>query len=287
MIKGARDINIISNGFIRKYIFFIGVVTLLGACSLGKLSQDAGVLVPVLMYHEIVTDESRITGEAVIRLNSFKEQMQYLYKNNYTTLTMDELLNFMQRRLDIPEKSVVLNFDDGWKNALNAIPILQKYNMKASFWVITDTIENPEKYAGLYMTQVDLLSIKNEQNFEIGSHTVTHPWNPESNLVTWIKGKPEGKNIQSSYDELTDSKTYLESLLKLKITKLAWPCGWYDKKLVEMAKNIGYTALLTTNNRANAAGDDVFYVNRTFVDGSCDLETFIKTLQRGQQFYCS
>ena len=143
--------------------------------------------VPVLIYHEIVTGD-REPGEVVIHADLFKRQMDYLAQEGYTTLSMDELISFMKGKKDIPQKSVVLNFDDGWKNVLNAVPILDQYHFKASFWVIAGDWFGPD-----YLDWTQIQELDQHPNFEVQSHTVTHPWKKDSNLLTWLKGQPQGK----------------------------------------------------------------------------------------------
>jgi hypothetical protein len=97
-------------------------------------SQRAGV--PVLVYHEVVTD-FRAEGDTVIALANFTEQMQLLADEGFVTVSVDELARFMKGEINLPAKAIVLTFEDGWKSALNATPVLERLGFKASFWIIT------------------------------------------------------------------------------------------------------------------------------------------------------
>lgn len=261
-----------------RLLIIINVIFLIFVSKLGR--TDNVQFVPVLMYHEIVTD-GKAPGETVISLERFEEQMRYLAENGYTTLSMDELIEFMKGKKEVPLKSVVLNFDDGWEEQLKAIPALKKHHFKASFWVITG-----EGFDDLYLDWPYIIAIDLDPNFEVGSHTVTHPWDPQSSLLTWLEGKPEGKSHADVWKELRTSKKILEKKLRRKVTKLAWPCGWYNDQLVNMAKETGYDALLTTIQKGNVKGDDVFRIKRFFVDGRCNLEDFRLILEKGESAHC-
>lgn len=232
--------------------------------------------VPVLIYHEIVTEPMREAGETVIHLERFAAQMRHLHEAGYTTLSMDELVAFMKGERDVPERSVVLSFDDGWANQQNALPILQRYGFKASFWIF------PEKGIGWpYMEWAQIEAIAASPLFEIGSHSMTHPWDRQSNLVSWA----DGREVAVLY-ELVQSKATLEERLQRPIRYFAWPCGWYTDRLVRLAKAAGYEALLTAEEGANRAGGDVLRIKRLFVDGACELAVFTQSLSDHRYRVC-
>lgn len=234
--------------------------------------------VPVIIYHEIVdSPQEKPLGGTVITLDKFREQMRYLFEHGFTTLSMRELVDYAQSKKEVPEKSVVITFDDGWRSQLNALAILEQYGMKASFWVITG-----EGYGDAYFSADDLKKIDSHPNWEVESHTVTHPWNPRSNLLTWLRGRPKGKTREDVRRELVDSKAMLERLLDRKITMLAWPCGWYNKTLVRMAQDAGYDVLLTIIEGPNCKGTDILKIRRFFINGNYSLDIFQGIVERGQ-----
>jgi peptidoglycan/xylan/chitin deacetylase (PgdA/CDA1 family) len=239
--------------------------------------------IPVLIYHEIVTETDRELGETVISLEKFEEQMKYLSSHGYHPISMKQLLLYMQKGTALPDRSIVLNFDDGWKNVLNAVPTLKKYSFPASFWIIS----GPKGIGkGEYMEWSEIKELSQNPLFEIGSHTYSHPWNPKDNLVTWIDNKVPPKGKKEVLFELQESKRILENRLGIPIDYLAWPCGWYNERLVELAKLSGYKALLTTEEGANGPGSDPFRIKRIFIDGKCDLATFIGQLENAKYTVC-
>ncbi len=240
-------------------------------------SDDTAVQVPILVYHEISVDNNgKEVGETVITLEKFTKQMKYLYDHGYYTISMDELVQFMKGG-SVPEKSILIHFDDGWKSVKHAIPILEQYEFKASFWIITEKgIGNDN------LEWKDVITIDHNPDFEVGSHTMTHPWDRLSNLLTWVQGKIPGKGIEDTVWELRESKKILEQRLNRKVHYLAWPRGWYNDTLIQIAKEVGYKALLTIDIGGNTQGGDIFRIKRVMVNGACDMEVFHQILQYPQ-----
>lgn len=237
--------------------------------------------VPVLTYHRIIPEQNK-GCEDVISTERFAEQMQFLADHGYHTLKVSELVDFLKGR-DVPAGSVVLTFDDGWKSVLNAVSVLNRHGFKASFFIITACADGSLGGTDDYLTWEEIGQLARNPNFEIGSHTVTHPWAVDDNLVSWIEGKNPGKGKKQIWVELKTSKVTLESRLARPIKYLAWPRGYYNQELVDLATTIGYEALLTIDNdRANIQGDDARFIKRLIVNGTWDLKTFQEALRKLQ-----
>jgi len=245
------------------------------------LAENGHPQVPVLIYHEIGNPD-RPPGETVISLSSFAEQMAYLKREGYTTISISDLLEYMAGRTSVPAKAVVLTFDDGWKNQLQAVPILNRYGFSASFWIIIE-----KGIGGDYMEWDDIKQIAANPRFEIGSHTLTHPWDPFDNLVTWVEGHIAGKDTAQALKELVDSKTAIEQRLRRPVDYLAWPVGWFKETLVNLARTAGYKAVLTAEDGGNTQGEDVYRIKRIFIDGGCDIHQFQQSLTDHRYHVCS
>jgi len=245
----------------------------------GMVANGYAEGIPVLIYHEILPNAEE-SGETKISLSQFEAQMKYLYEQHYTTISVDELIHYMKGG-SAPEKSILLTFDDGWKSGLNAIPILEKYHFKAAFFIF------PEKGIGPpYLEWNDVLSLAGSRNIEICSHTMTHPWDKKSNLVTWIDGKTDGKDRRDAVYEIKESKKLLEKKLNKKVNCFAWPVGWYNSALIKIAEEAGYEAVFTAEDGINTPGGDLFGIKRIFVDGACPITTFEQMLQDHTYHVC-
>ena len=256
--------------------------SLIGLVLLGHAAQAHTTRpgVPVLIYHQIATDGAP-PGETVIPLSRFAEQMRYLHEHGYRALSLGEFVAYLQGRASVPARSVVLTLDDGWRSGLNAVPVLEAYGMRASFWIITDL-----GIGGPYLEWSDIEALDRHPLFEVESHTLTHPWDRQDNLVTWVDGRVPGRTWHDALVELTASRRRLETRLGRSVRFLAWPCGWYNDRLIRLARWAGYTTLLTAEPGFNYSGDDRRRIKRLFIDGACGMDEFVQTLTEGRYVVC-
>lgn len=181
-------------------------------------------MVPILYYHQISdTDPSPYATN----ISNFREQMDYLYKNNYNTITFAELLEYMNSGTKLPEKSVILTFDDGWKDQYdNAFPILKSYGFTATFFIITNVTINNDYYPG-YMSIADVQAL-HTAGMDIGCHSKTHP---------------VGGLVNESADldiEINESKDDLCGWLGECPKVFAYPEGVYNDTIMEWVKENGF-----------------------------------------------
>lgn len=117
--------------------------------------------IPVLMYHSINSRESR-TGDYVITPKAFRKDLEWLRDAGYQTVVVQDLLNYVEEGVPLPEKPVMITFDDGYyNNYLNAFPILKEMGMKAVISIIvsetdkySELQENRENYSHLTWEQI-------------------------------------------------------------------------------------------------------------------------------------
>ena len=126
-----------------------------------------GKSIPILAYHSI----AYVKGNSIhLPVDKFNEQMKYLKDNGYHTITLADLYKYRMRQVIIPEKSVILTFDDGYKNNYTAMfPVLKKYNFKATIFVITSHIDKYDHF----LSSNQILEM-DKYGIDIESHTVNH-----------------------------------------------------------------------------------------------------------------
>lgn len=139
--------------------------------------------VTVLMYHQIIPEEHlkthhfKETGELedmILTLEDFTEQMNYLKKENYTVLTLKEFEHFMVNQKKVPAKSVLITFDDGYKNVFEfAYPVLKRHGFYATHFMITSLITNKTvAYDSSFLQYASIEELKDASDvFDYGNHT--------------------------------------------------------------------------------------------------------------------
>ena len=89
------------------------------------------IVVSIIMYHSLLNDET-LHNAYTITPSLFEEDLKFLTENNYKTITVKDLINYVYSDYELPEKCIMLTFDDGYYNNYTyAYPLLKKYNCKA------------------------------------------------------------------------------------------------------------------------------------------------------------
>ena len=167
---------------IRFFVFFLTIAALLGIFKAGAFicciarESNAEYDLPVLMYHHILKDTGR-HGKFVISPDELEEDLKYLKKEGYTTVLPRDIINYQKSGIPLPEKTVMLTFDDGHLSYLEyAVPLLEKYKMCALLSVVgsytNDYTEHPDRaVAYAYLDWNDIAALAKSAHTEIGNHT--------------------------------------------------------------------------------------------------------------------
>ena len=139
-------------------------------------AQKEGVLVPILMYHSILKDPKR-AGMHVLSPDTLEQDLRYLKDHGYTTVSIQQLIDAVYQDAPLPDKPVVLTFDDGYLNNLTyVLPLLEKYDMKATISIVGAYTEQAEReddenpnYA--YLKKQRIAEMAQSGRFEIGVHS--------------------------------------------------------------------------------------------------------------------
>ncbi|UTR11883.1 polysaccharide deacetylase family protein [Evansella sp. LMS18] len=233
--------------------------------------------VAVLLYHRIISDEEitenhyNESGElypTIVLESEFKQQMDYLQENNYTVLNSMELEQFLKSRMDVPENSIVITFDDGFKDtAVTAYPILKEKGFTAVNFLITSSItEIDQRYdssASQYLSLADLK--KTCDVFEFQSHTYNfHQLTKEGEAFLQAEPMSEArKDISASLVNLSDRNR-----------SFAYPYGVYADRTDELLEELGFDMAFTTEQRAASPGEIMFKIPRIEVFPHTTLEEF-------------
>jgi len=214
--------------------------------------------IPVLYYHSIDYEKG---NELRIPKEKFREQMKYLKDTGYTTLTLNELYNFLAYNKPVPDKSVVITFDDGYKdNYENAFPILKEFGFRATVFMITSSINNDKNFlTSSQLKQMDSYGI------DIESHTVNH-------------NKLDGLTCDKQIQTLKDSKEFLEKLLNKKIKYIAYPYGKWNENAIKALKTEGYSMSFTTVGGWANKDQGIYTLRRVYVSERYGMNEFKRRL---------
>lgn len=187
--------------------------------------------VPVLMYHHLLSlSEAKKINASWLSVSPeiFDQQMSYLQQKGYQTIFLGQLISGLNNN-SLPAKPVVITFDDGYRELYdNLLPILKKYNFKASLFLISQFLGG-ERYLDWWQVRL----MRESGLVEIGDHTLNHP--------SLIKdGEAEERN------QILGAKNILEQNLGQMINVFAYPYGGYNQTSEKILKEGGFVAAVTT-----------------------------------------
>ncbi|GCV02224.1 polysaccharide deacetylase Ecf1 [Escherichia coli] len=216
---------------------------------------------PVLMYHHV----SNKSGLVTLSPRTFRAQMKWLAESGWKTVTAAEAEAFY-RGEKFPRKSVMLTFDDGWlDNWLQVFPVLQEFNLHAHLFLVTGLVSD-----GPVRTSADVQEYSHDE-----CRHLTEQGRADEVMLRWseiremyLSGLVEfhsHTHTHRRWDCMPDirrpldllcadvflSRERLKEMLGYCSRHLCWPEGYYNHEYIEVAKELGFSYLYTTERRMN------------------------------------
>lgn len=227
--------------------------------------------IPILMYHSISQSaESADPGFKALCVPPalFAAQVDYLYRSGYTILNVTQLINALTGKAPLPERPVVLTFDDGYADFYyHALPVLSRYHLTATLYIATGFVERTslwlrwkEETRHPLLTWNQIVEISNS-GIECGAHTHSHP-------------KLHMLPLTIARDEIRRSKDLLEQYLGREVTSFAYPYGGYNSGVRRLVKEAGFTSACAVNDAMCSDKADPFTLDRLMVTPNMDMNAF-------------
>lgn len=218
-------------------------------------SENACVTVPIFMYHEVKPFKTR---KDVITPYEMESDLKYLKENKYTTITMTQLIDYVDGKGILPEKPIILSFDDGYlNNYVYAYPLLKKYDMKV---VISIIGKNTDDFTRIPDDNVDYSHVTWDQinemiksgYVEIQNHTYNmHSMNGSRFGCQKNNGETLAHYEQAMTDDIKKLQDEISSNTGTTPNTFAYPYGKVSKESLPILKKLGFKATLTCNYGVN------------------------------------
>lgn len=245
----------------RYFALLAAALLLLAACSGGEVKAPPGSQatdaarqeeteeeavyppgVPVLMYHKIGDEPN---NDAVISREKFLEQMNYLHRNGYHPISLEELYAYLTRGQKLPPRPVVITFDDGYRDTYEvALPVLKQYGFKSVLFI-------PGMQVGKRLSREELLEMR-AAGMEIAAHGFYH--------------RPLGAlSPREQEEEIKKSKEILDQTLGQDTRFFCYPNGSYNRETLRILREAGFVMAFTMEPGWAKPGDDLLTLKRIWM----------------------
>lgn len=209
---------------------------------------------PVLNYHQV---NDKYHTVLTMKPADFEEQMKYLHDHDYHSITLEQFDAYMQGEGDLPDRPVLITFDDGYvDNYEEAYPVMKKYGFRGTIFLVINLMDQKG-----YLTW-DQVKEMSADGMEFASHTVSH------------KPLTSFDRAGARY-ELRASKAAIEQATGKPCAFIAFPEGMYNDMIMEETKNAGYRYGFTIDTGRVYTWDDPYDLDRIPIfEGWFPLEHF-------------
>ena len=258
-----------------------------GADGRDDKSAKEEVFLPIIMYHSILKDK-KLQNDYTIPPTLFENDLKYLTDNGYTTVTVEDLINYVYHGRDLPDKCIMLTFDDGYyNNYYYAFPLLKKYKCKA---VISPIASMTEKFTQTqdisvtygHISDDNIREMVNSGYVEIQNHSYDmHTLTPRKG-VSKKRGESAEDYKNTVTNDITKAQNYLENVTGKKPSCFVYPFGAKSEGTEEIVRELGFVCTMTCTEEPNVITRDkesLFELGRYRRDGKESMEKLMKSIR--------
>ncbi len=217
------------------------------------------------MYHYISASPSaqdHIRVGLSVPPEMFEAQLKLLSDNGYTTISLRDLYEFLAVGKALPDKPIILTFDDGYlDNYTNAFPILQKYGMIGTFFVLTGPADDGES---AYLTW-DMITEMSNAGMDIQLHSREH-LDMRNRSFDWL------------VFQIIGGRQSIEGHTGKPVIFMAYPSGKYDAAVLHFLRGNNFWAAVTTASGVTHTLSEPLLWDRVRISGQMDLRAFARML---------
>ncbi|MCW8109000.1 polysaccharide deacetylase family protein [Alteromonas ponticola] len=218
----------------------LGVV--LGCVGFSTVVQAAADNAVILLYHHVSNETPKSTS---ISPELFAEHMAYLDKH-HQVVSLQEAINKLKRKEPLPDKTVVITFDDGYANILeNGHPILKRYNFPYTIFINPDAIGSQKNQ----LTWQQVIAMQKE-GVTFANHTLDH-----SHLLNRQQGENDDDWLARVWRNIEQAEKAIKDKTGQSFRYLAYPFGEYNQSLAVKLADEGYTGFAQYSGAISSSSD--------------------------------
>ena len=222
-----------------------------------SVSSQAKTALPVIMYHQVTKKHSK-TGRYCVLLNQLKEDLEYIKSKGYNTITMTQLINHVYNNERIPDKPIIITFDDGFESIMQYVyPLLNEMNMCAVVSVVgayADFTEeqNDHNVNYAYLDWDEITKLAKSKCIEIQNHSYNmHIINSERRGVAKCAGEDLDTYKAVFSEDIISFQNKIKKVSGYTPNTFTYPFGAFSKESPDVLKELGFKAALVCEERIN------------------------------------
>ena len=248
--------------------------------------REEGVTVPIVMYHSLLKDPAR-HGAYTVSPSVLESDVRYLLAHGYTPVWISDLIAYVHHGAPLPEKPVVITFDDGHLNNLTyALPILEKLGAKAVLSAVGAYADEAERQADpnpayAYLTWADLQTLQKSGCFQILSHSYDLHGTGHRNGVSRMAGEVLAVYQGVVAGDTERMRQALHDRVGADTPAFTYPFGFVDEDGEQLLRRLGYLATLScreTRNRITRNPECLYALGRFNRPAYMSTAAFMKRL---------
>lgn len=248
------------------FLYITGLTRFIAWCNRNRVT--------ILCYHSVTEQPYDISDDPYkqhLHCDLFAAHLDHLQRR-YRVISLRDYIAARDGKALLPRHSVILTFDDGFRNLLTvAAPLLSERSLPATTFIITGPTSaredlNPTRTwtqsdDDTNLSWIEVQELAREHGIEIGSHTCSHP------CLTTV-------SYEEAKRELRDSYTEIITRLECEVPPFAYPYGEASESLKDLVSSVGYACALTGELGANELDSNPYHLKRIVIAADDDLATF-------------
>lgn len=243
------------------------VVVPLKPANPGGVRRDRYQTVSILCYHRVGTPP---TSRMTVSTSAFAEQLEWLARNDYRVVRLQDVAAFIEGKQALPAKSVVLTFDDGYESYYRyAYPLLKKYGYPATVFLYSDFVGAADALNWVQMQEMVATGL-----IDIQAHSKTH-----ANLINRLRDEGDTAYRQRIDLETRAPRELIERRLRVPVKEFAYPYGDANEIVLDALTRNGYRLGVTVNPGGTPFYGQPLMLRRTMIYGNHDIDAFKARVQ--------
>ncbi len=251
-------------------------------------TEQHGIPVPIIMYHSITLDNDRCS-EYVVSLDQIESDIAYLKENNFTPVFVNDLIRYVNYNGELPDKPVILTFDDGFYNNREYLfGLLKREDIKAVISVVgeytinaSESGERPSaKYS--YLSWNDINEMRESGRYEFCNHSSNMHCLDERRGILKRPDETEESYRHALISDIDGMQMLLEKYCSFRPNVFTYPYGFTCEEAEKTIRSLGFEATMGVEEKPNyitkGNSECLYRLNRYNRSGLTDTSSFMKNM---------